>query len=102
MCVTPVPNPLKPIPMPRYEKEVIAALKRVLMCRRDKGYRFNEGDLPGLIRETKLKRDEIIQWAVDKRTYYNSLVTPEAMETFLSRKDTVSVIKRLYTPVYTC
>ena len=81
--------------MARYSKETTAALKRVLMCRRDKGYRFNEGDLPGLMQETGLSRVEIVQWAIDVRTYYNS---PEAMEKFFEKNGTV----RLFRPVEEC
>ena len=82
----------KPIPMARYSKETTAALKRVLMCRRDKGYRFNEGDMPELMEKTGLSRAEIVQWAVIVRNYYDS---PEAMEKYFEKNGTVSGIQHL-------
>ena len=85
--------------MPRYSKETTAALKRVLMCRRDNRYRFAEEDLPELMQTTGLSRAEIVQWAVDVRAYYDS---PEAMEKFFERNGAVSDIKCLWTPVYIC
>ena len=82
--------------MARYPKETTAALKRVLMCRRDNMYRFTEEDLPELMQKTGLSRAEIVHWALDVRTYYDS---PEAMEKFFSRNGTVSEIKRRLKPV---
>ncbi len=78
--------------MARYSKETTAALKRVLMCRRDKGYRFNQGDMPELMEKTGLSRAEIVQWAVIVRNYYDS---PEAMEKFFEKNGTVSGIQHL-------
>jgi hypothetical protein len=78
--------------MPRYSKQITAALKRVLMCRRDKGYRFNEGDMPGLMQETGLSRVEIVRWALEVKKYYDS---PEAMQKYFERNGTV----RLFRPV---
>lgn len=85
--------------MPRYSKETTAALKRVLMCRRDKGYRFNEGDLPGLTQETGLNRTDIIRWAHHVRDYYN---TPEDMEKYFSQNGVVNATEQLSTPVDIC
>jgi hypothetical protein len=76
--------------MARYPKETTAALKRVLMCRRDKGYRFNEGDLPGLMQETGLSRAEIVRWALDVKKYYDS---PEAMQKYFERNGTVRLFR---------
>ena len=77
----------KPIPMARYSKETTAALKRVLMCRRDKGYRFNEGDMPELMEKTGLSRAEIVRWALEVKKYYDS---PEAMEKYFEQNGAVS------------
>jgi len=79
--------------MPRYPKETTAALKRVLMCRRDNMYRFAEEDMPELMQKTGLSRTEIVHWALDVRTYYDS---PEAMEKWFQRNGTVSNHKDLW------
>jgi hypothetical protein len=85
--------------MPRYSKETTAALKRVLMCRRDNQYRFAEEDLLELIQTTGLSRAEIVQWAKDVRAYYDS---SEAMEKYFGQDGAVSEIKCLRIPVYIC
>ena len=86
----------KPIAMARYSKETTAALKRVLMCRRDKGYRFNEGDMPELMEKTGLSRAEIVRWALEVKKYYDS---PEAMEKYFEQNGAVSEIQHLSIPV---
>ena len=78
--------------MARYSKETTAALKRVLMCRRDKGYRFNQGDMPELMEKTGLSRVEIVRFSHHVRDYYN---TSEDMEKFFEKNGAVSGIQHL-------
>jgi hypothetical protein len=80
--------------MAPYPKETTAALKRVLMCRRDNMYRFAEEDLPELMRTTGLSRTEIVRWAHHVRDYYN---TPEDMEKYFERNGAVSEFELLWT-----
>ncbi len=73
--------------MAPYPKETTAALKRVLMCRRDNMFRFAEEDMPELMQKTGLSRTDIVRWAHHVRDYYN---TPEDMEKYFERNGVVS------------
>jgi hypothetical protein len=73
--------------MAPYPKEIRAALKRVLMCRRDTGYRFTKEDLTELAEKTGLSHTVIVRWALDVRGYYN---TPETMAKFFETNGPVS------------
>jgi hypothetical protein len=74
--------------MPRYPKEVTAALKNGLRARGDNDYHFTEDDIAELAEKTKKTREEIVQWAIDKRSYYST----EQLVKFLESDGTVSEI----------
>ena len=72
---------------PRYPKEVTAALKNVLRCRRDSSYHFTKEDIADLTSKTGLSPSEIAEWAHNVRRYYTSADT---LEKFFERNETVS------------
>ena len=75
--------------MAPYPKEITAALKRVLMCRRDNGYRFTPEDLPALAATTGLSHTDITRWAHYVHDYY---VTPARMAKFFETNGPVSAV----------
>ena len=85
--------------MAPYPKEITEALKRVLMCRRDKGYRFTEEDLPELAATTGLRHTDITRWAHHVHDYY---ITPERMAKYFEKNGTVSAQRIWLTHTASC